>query len=132
MAEQNQKMQEAQARERQQTEFLPGVKLLRTLEGHDETVRSLAFDPKGEILASGGDDGTVKLWEPGSGKLLRTLQGHRRSIFSVAFDSQGNTLASASADCKVKLWKPRSGKLLRSLDGHEGEVNCLAFSRHDD
>ncbi len=57
-------------------ELPPGVKLLRTLEGHKDIVYSVAFDPSGRTLASGGDDNTVKLWEVASGKLLHTLEGH--------------------------------------------------------
>ncbi|MEO8496154.1 MAG: WD40 repeat domain-containing protein [Planctomycetota bacterium] len=41
----------------------PGVKLLLTLESHQRNVRSLAFDPLGGTLASGGDDNSVTLWE---------------------------------------------------------------------
>jgi len=44
----------------------PGVKLLRTLAGHKAPVRSVAFDPQGHTLASGSDNGTVKLWDAGS------------------------------------------------------------------
>ena len=78
-------------------ELPPGVKLLRTLEGHQGAVLSVAFDPQGGTLASGSDDKTVKLWEARSGKLLRTLEGHQDSVMSVAFDPQGGTLASGSA-----------------------------------
>ena len=45
-------------------------KLLRTLEGHENYVYSVAFDPAGRTLASGSVDNTVKLWEVASGKLL--------------------------------------------------------------
>ncbi|MGH8654176.1 MAG: WD40 repeat domain-containing protein [Gammaproteobacteria bacterium] len=51
------------------------MKLLRTLEGHENVVMSVAFDPMGRTLASGSADKTVKLWEVASGKLLRTLKG---------------------------------------------------------
>jgi len=104
-----------------------GVKLLRTLEGHQHVVFSVAFDPQGGTLASGSSDGTVKLWEARSGKLLRTLEGHQRAVFSAAFDPQGGTLASGSSDRTVKLWEARSGKLLRTLEGHQGGVWSVAF-----
>jgi WD40 repeat protein/GTPase SAR1 family protein len=105
----------------------PGVKLLRTLEGHQNSVTSVAFDPQGQTLASGSYDRTAKLWDPQSGKLLRTLEGHQKSVFSVAFDPQGRTLASGSDDKTVKLWDPQSGKLLRTLEGHLGWVISVAF-----
>ncbi len=109
----------------------PGVKLLRTLEGHQQVVTSLAFDPLGGILASGSSDHTVKLWETRSGKLLHTLGGHQRWVCSVAFDPQGETLASGSADNSVKLWDARDGKLLRTLKGHQGTVVSVAFDPQD-
>ena len=108
-------------------ELPPGVKLLRTLEGHQDAVKSVAFDPQGGTLASGSEDNTVKLWEARSGKLLRTLEGHQNTVWSVAFDPQGGTLASGSEDNTVKLWEARSGKLLRTLEGHQDAVFSVAF-----
>jgi WD40 repeat protein len=110
-----------------ETELPPGVRLLRTLEGHQGGVRSVAFDPKGETLASGSLDGTVKLWEVRSGKLLRTLEGHQQWIRTVAFDEYGETLATGSGDATVKLWDVRSGNLLRTLEGHQNWVQSVAF-----
>jgi small GTP-binding protein len=104
-----------------------GVKLLRTLAGHPNMVRSLAFDPQGETLASGSEDKTVRIWETRSGKLLRTLERHHEVVFGVAFDPQGLTLASASSDHTVRLWDARTGKLLRALEGHPGPVLSVAF-----
>ena len=106
----------------------PGVKLLRTLEGHKGVVLSVAFDPSGETLASGSIDGTVNLWEPQSGKLLRTVEGHESFVFSVAFDPQGQTLASGSEDHTVKLWDARSAKLLHTLEGYQRPVWSVAFN----
>src|SRR5262249_26371562 len=99
------KEQEQQANEELRPELPPGVKLLRTLEGHQGAVQSVAFDPQGETLASGSSDRTVKLWEVRSGKLLRTLKGQMsRGVWSIAFGSEGRTLASASSQPEVSLW----------------------------
>src|SRR5436305_371989 len=106
------------ANEELRPELPPGVKLLRTLEGHQGPVKSVAFDPKGGTLASGSADQTVKLWAMRSGKLLRTLEGHKQEVYSVLFDATGQTLASGSADGTVKLWEYGGGKLLRTLEGH--------------
>jgi small GTP-binding protein len=123
----NREEQEQRANEEARPALPPGVKLLRTLEGHQDAVTSVAFDPQGETLASGSSDNTVKLWEAASGKLLRTLEGHRDRVYSVAFDPQGETLASGSSDNTVKLWEARSGKLLRMLEGHQDRVWSVAF-----
>jgi small GTP-binding protein len=123
----NKKEQEQRANEEARPELPPGVRLLRTLEGHQDLVFSVAFDPQGETLASGSADNSVRLWDARSGKLLRTLEGHQDWVFSVAFDPQGETLASGSADNSVRLWEGRSGKLLHTLEGHEGPLGRLAF-----
>lgn len=104
-----------------------GVQLLRRLVGHESWVTSMAFDPKGGLLASGSSDETVKLWEVQSGR-FRTLGGHQGTVYSVAFDPQGETLASASTSGMVKLWETQSGKQLRSLIGHRGSVSSVAFN----
>ena len=72
-----------------------GVKLVRTLESHKSQVTSVVFDPRGDTLAIGSRDTTVKLWDVQSGMLLHTLKGHKGHVMSVVFDSQGRALASA-------------------------------------
>src|SRR6202035_2034693 len=123
----NKKERGQRANKKARPELPPGVKLLRTLEGHESVVSTVAFDPQGGTLASGSHDNTVKLWETRSGKLLRTLKGHQGAVRSVAFDPQGGTLASGSLDGTVKFWEERSGKLLRTFEGHQGPVMRVAF-----
>jgi len=108
-----------------------GVKLLRTLKGHQDRIVSLAFDPQSEMLASGSSE-TVKLWEPRDGKLLRTLEDHSNIVNSLAFDPQGQTLASTGYDGIVKIWEAGSGKLLRTLRGEERYVLSVAFNSQGD
>jgi len=79
-------------------------KLLRTLEGHQGAVWSVAFDPQGGMLATGSVDETVRLWDVRSGRLLRTLDGHTEWIDRVTFSPDGRLLASKSADQTIRLW----------------------------
>jgi len=123
----NKKERGQSASEDLRPELPPGVKLLRTLEGHQGEVSSVAFDSQGGTLASGSFDNTVKLWDARSGKLLRKLEGHKDTVSSVAFDLQGGTLVSGSEDKTVRLWEARSGKLLHTLEGHQRAVSSVAF-----
>jgi WD40 repeat protein len=69
----------------------------------------------GRLVASGGEDGTVRLWEASSGRLLATLQGHTGAVGSVALSSDGRLVASGGDDGTVRLWEAKSGTCLRTL-----------------
>ena len=107
---------------------VPGVKLLRTLTGHKDTVRCVAFDSQDGRLASGSDDKTVKLWKVESGQLIRTLKGHTGRVFSVAFDALGDRLVSGSIDNTVKVWEVESGRLRHNFKGHKSAVCSVSFA----
>ena len=54
----------------------PGVKLLRTLRGHEDVIGRIAWSPDGRVLASSSEDETIRLWNAETGECLRTLTGH--------------------------------------------------------
>ncbi len=104
--------------------------LLRIFAGHTDYVRSVAFSPDGQLVLTGSDDYTARLWETSSGKLLSTLQGHTFRVTSVAFSPDGRMILSGSMDGTARLWETSSGKLLSTLQGHTHAVNVssVAFS----
>ncbi len=92
------------------------------------SVRSVAFNKKSDMLASGYDDCTIRLWEVTTGNCLRTLIGHTNSVLSVAFNNESTILASGSDDCTIRLWEVKTGNCLRTLIGHTRWVNSVAFN----
>ena len=88
----------------------------------------VAFSPGGKTLASGGDDGVVRLWDVAARKNMRTLKGHTDAVFSVAFSPDGKTLASGSRDKTVMLWDVAASENPRTLKGHADLVDSVAFS----
>ena len=99
-----------------------------TLRGHRGPVNAVAFSPDGTSLASGSDDGSVKLWDVASGSLRMTLKGHTDQVTSVAFSPDGRLLASGSRDCTAKLWDVATGSPLATFSRHLDAVSAVAFS----
>ena len=96
------------------------------LEGHTGGVSTTAFSPTGSVLATGGGDGKVILWDTGRRVQLRTLAGHTDTVKSVVFSPDGQTLASASLDRTTRLWRASTGALMGVLRGRS-EVKSVAF-----
>ncbi|KAJ5611660.1 hypothetical protein N7528_008765 [Penicillium herquei] len=91
-------------------------------------VQSIAFSPDGQIIASGSDDKTIKLWDAKTGKELQILQGHSGRVQSVAFSPDGRVLASGSDDRTIKFWDATTCQELQILKGHSAMVFSVAFS----
>ena len=100
----------------------------KRLEGHTESVTSVAFSPDREILASGSKDNTVILWNIAAGTSTATLEGHTNRVLSVAFSPDGKTLASGSDDKTIRLWDVATGRQIDTLLGHTSGVTSLAFN----
>ncbi|MEH2289721.1 serine/threonine-protein kinase [Nostoc sp.] len=107
----------------------PCYSLLSTLSGHTWAVLTVAFSPDGQILATGSDDNTIKLWEVNTGQLICTLVGHSWSVVAVAFTADGKTLLSASCDKTVKLWRVSTAEEIVTLSGHVDSVSAVAVSK---
>jgi WD40 repeat protein/DNA-binding SARP family transcriptional activator len=101
------------------------------LRGRDTgAVHSIALSPSGDLLATGAD-GTVRLWDPDTGRPVGDpLRGHTGDVDSLAFSPSGDLLASADDDGTVRLWGGfQTEELIRA---HEGSVGSLAFSPDGD
>jgi len=102
--------------------------LKRTLNGHSDTVWSVAISPDGQTLVSGSADKTILVWSLSGYQQPQILTGHSNWVTSVAISPDGKILASGSADGTVKLWNINTGEFLKTLDQKLKGVVSVAIS----
>ena len=103
------------------------LKTKRTIAAHPQEINSLDVSFDGQVVVTGSQDKTAKLWRVSDLGLLGTLSGHRRGIWSTKFFYEANRLliATASADCTVKLWEKNTFgtyACIQTLEGHLSSV----------
>src|SRR5262249_3511263 len=81
-------------------------------------VDAIAIAPDGTWLATGSDDGTVRLWDAATGRLRGTLTGHASGVRAVAIAPDGTWLATGSDDGTVRLGDGATGQERATLTGH--------------
>jgi WD40 repeat protein len=82
---------------------LASRKVVLRLEGRPG-LTCCSISPDSRLLASGGEDGVVRLWDLVTGKEIRQFRGHRGGIVSVDFSSDGRRLVSGSDDTTALVW----------------------------
>jgi WD40 repeat protein/KaiC/GvpD/RAD55 family RecA-like ATPase len=105
-------------------QFSQEGRVVKNWEAHQGKVLSLVFSPKNDLLLSGSEDQTAKIWRR-DGTLIATLKGNGGPVRQVAWSATG-TIATASTDGTVRLWS-ESGTLVQTL-ALNGPVMGVAFS----
>ncbi|KAJ8085534.1 hypothetical protein PM082_004352 [Marasmius tenuissimus] len=109
-------------------------KLVAQLQGHQNSVYSVAFTPDARGLISASLDKTLKYWDVSNRNRLNeslctmNFVGHKDYALCVAISRDGECIASGSKDRGVRLWDPRTATTRCSLYGHKNSVIALDFS----
>jgi WD40 repeat protein len=104
---------------------------LNTLDGHADTVVSVAISPDGHFLVSGSIDKTVRLWSLPDGRLLKTLTPFSKKVEGVAITADGKFFAAGSDDGMLVLWSLPDCTLIRTYR-EPGPILAMAFSPQGD
>lgn len=89
---------------------------------------AVAYSPDGSIIAAGGRDNLIRLWDAKTGDFIRVLDGHVDYVSSIAFSPDGAYLASGGRDKRIYVWYIQTGAVFRRFDIHTDEVTGLAFT----
>uniref|UniRef100_H2ZTG7 Transducin beta like 3 n=1 Tax=Latimeria chalumnae TaxID=7897 RepID=H2ZTG7_LATCH len=97
---------------------------------HTAPVASMTFDSTSTLLATGGCDGTIKVWDVIKQYCTHNLKGSSGVVHIVEFhpDISRLQLFSTSMDCKIRIWNLQSSKCISVLDSHYSTVTSLAFT----
>jgi WD40 repeat protein len=108
---------------------LAGESLLGELP-HDGLVRSAAFGPSSDLLATGSADKLARVWALAKLRLAYLLRGHQGQVVDVAVSPQGQFVATASLDGTGAIWNIATvpARLAATLSGHSNFVNDVDFS----
>ena len=102
-------------------------------EGHAKRVLCADWSANNFEIATGGDDGTVKIWDLRQRKLSVTVPAHSRLISSLQFSPKSSEfLVTSSYDGNIKVYNTRNWKCLKSLEGHSGQVTSVDVSAEED
>ncbi|KAF8557956.1 WD40 repeat-like protein [Imleria badia] len=106
------------------------VRPLRTLTGHTDTVRCVAFFPDNRHIVSSSWDNTVRIWDIETGSQTKApFTGHTDVVRSVAVSPDGEKIASVAEDRTMRVWSVSSGQLAyEPVEGHASGLWCVTFS----
>jgi WD40 repeat protein len=112
---------------------IPGLFAQTTIEtvlqkGHFASIKSIAIDSEGVLMATGSKDKTAKLWDINSGRELRSFVGHTHAISSVHFSRDGNYLVTSSMDGTACVWEVATGQQVFSTPPSEKSLTDAVFS----
>jgi len=107
-----------------------GGRAVMTLTGHDSAVHSVSYSPDGHLLASGSNDGTVRIWDTLTGEeTMSPMRSGDEAVLSVDFARNGKWVASGTGAGNVCVWNVPQGKTsLKKLSNHSGSVRSVAFA----
>jgi WD40 repeat protein len=93
----------------------------------DAWITAIAFQPFTRLLATGHEDGVVRIWDWSEQSLLRELSGHERSVSAISFSWDGKRVATAGEEQMIRLWGLPGGRQVGTLEGHTDRIPAMVW-----
>ena len=93
---------------------------------HARALRAVATSPSANLLVTSGDDGLLKIWDPGQGTLLRQLV-LSAPAHALAFSADGAILTAGTMEGDVRLWETQTWREFSPYSNRQGRINALQF-----
>ena len=93
---------------------------------HALALRAVATSPSANLLVTSGDDGLLKIWDPGQGTLLRQLVLSAPAN-ALAFSADGAILAAGTTQGDIRLWETQTWREFSPYSSRQGQINALQF-----
>ncbi|XP_030008251.1 ATG16 autophagy related 16-like 2 isoform X2 [Sphaeramia orbicularis] len=106
------------------------VRALQVLDAHEQGINTVKFSSSSDLMATGGTDRLIKLWDVRAGLLTHrsTLDGSTEGVTCVDFDPTGLRILAASYDKSALLWRLDDSVPKLTLTGHSRKVTAARFS----
>ncbi len=95
-------------------------------------LRCLAYSPDGALLAGGGVDGKIIVWQTSDTTELSTLYASDQAVVALAFNPDNSALAASTWDHLIKVWNTSTWQKAITLQGHLSTPTILQFSQDGD
>lgn len=105
----------------------PQTTRLASCRGLEGEVECAAFSPDRKLVATGGQDKTVRLWDPMTGQQLAVVAGHGAAVVAIEFSPNGAVMATGGIDGRIRFWDVKS-RTERGMMQGKSRVQCVSFS----
>ncbi|KAI9292519.1 platelet-activating factor acetylhydrolase IB subunit alpha [Neoconidiobolus thromboides FSU 785] len=104
------------------------------MSGHRMAITAVLFHPIYNLLFTGSEDCTIRVWDYENGGYERSIKGHTKPIHQLAVSNEkGSLLASCSSDLSIKIWDINNDyQCIKTLMGHDHSVSSIKFSPNND
>lgn len=102
-------------------------RITHSFHAHQDGAWCAASNPDGSLVATSGEDGTIRLWNPRDWSTMGTLGGDQLAILGLEFSPDGSRLATAGFDTSVRIWNVAARAEVLRLSGHVWAVQAVSF-----